>query len=279
VVVALVLAIAVGFFLARPGDATVPAPSLVGLTRDEAVTRASDAGVLLEFEERASDDAKDVVIGQTPGAGEWLRDGGTVTVFVSRGPPPVPVPDVTGLPQAEAELVLADEEFALEVVTEYDETVAEGLVLRTDPPANAELSVGSPIRVFVSAGPAPVPVPDVVGATYDEAVATLADSSFGATRVDEFSDTVESGDVIRTEPAVGTEIDRDSTVTVVVSKGPEPVTVPSLIGTDVEAAAAQLEALGLEADVSNFRPGRVVRLQDPPAGTQLQKGEEVTLLL
>ncbi|HEX6311113.1 MAG TPA: PASTA domain-containing protein [Acidimicrobiia bacterium] len=279
VAVALVVAIAVGLFLARPGGATVPAPSLVGLSREEAVTRASDAGVLLEFRERDSDDPQGVIVGQSPGAGEWLSEGGTVTVFVSRGPPPVPVPDVTGQAQGEAELVLAGAGFGVNVVTEHHEEVAEGLVLRTEPAANADAAPDSTVTLVVSAGPAPVPVPDVVGVTFEEAAAALAERRFGVQQADEFSDTVPAGVVVRTDPAAGVEAARDSTVTVVVSKGPELVAVPAVRGQTVEAASALLREVGLVPDVDNFEPGGRVRQQDPDPGTQLRRGEEVTLFL
>jgi beta-lactam-binding protein with PASTA domain len=279
VVVVLVLAIAAALFLARPGGATVPAPSLVGLDREQAVTRASDAGVLLEFEERRSDDPAGVIIGQSPAAGEWLRDGGTVTVFVSRGPPPVPVPDVTGQPQDLAGLQLIDAGFGVETTTEYHDEVAEGLVLRTDPAAAADAPRDSIVTMVVSAGPAPVPVPPVEGLSFEEAEAVLQEARFSVVQAEEFSDTVPEGQVIGTNPPAGTDAPRDSEVTVVVSQGPELVTVPDLVGDSVEDASDALEALGLEADVENFRRGGTVRAQSPAAGAQVPRGEEVTLLL
>lgn len=279
VVIALVVAIAAGLFLARPSAATVATPTLVGLSEDDAATRAAQSGVVLRIEQRDSDDPAGVVIGQSPEAGEWLRDGGTVTVFVSRGPPGVPVPDVAGVTEDEARLVLGAEGFVVAVTREYHEEVPEGVVLGTEPPADATAPPDSEVAVLVSDGPAPVPVPDVTGVTYDEAAAALGDVRLQAAPGEEYSDTVEAGLVIRTDPPTGTETDRDSVVTVVVSQGPEPVTVPDLVGTTVEAAAAQLEDLGLEADVQNFRAGRPVQGQDPPAGIELDKGEKVTLVL
>ncbi|HUF84069.1 MAG TPA: PASTA domain-containing protein, partial [Acidimicrobiia bacterium] len=278
-IVALVLAIATALVLARPGAATTAAPSLVGLTQKDAADRASQAGVRMEVEERTSDDPAGFVIEQSPGPGEWLRDGGTVTVVVSRGPPPVPVPDVTGQPEAAAQLTLTAEGFLVELVPEHSEDAPAGTALRTDPPAGAKHPPDSTIKLVVSAGPAPVPVPDVTGRTYDEAVTVLADARLNATLAEEFSDEVEAGKVIRTEPAVGAPAARDSAVTVVVSKGPELVDVPDLGGMSVEAASAALRAVGLAPDVEDYEPGGTVRAQDPDAGTQLKKGETVTLFL
>ncbi|MGQ0805837.1 MAG: PASTA domain-containing protein, partial [Actinomycetota bacterium] len=115
--------------------------------------------------------------------------------------------------------------------------------------------------------------------TYDEAVAALAEARLGATMAEEFSDEVEAGKVIRTEPAVGQSAARDSAVTVVVSKGPELVDVPDLEGLRVEEASAALRAIGLVPDVEDYQPGGQVRAQDPDAGTQVKKGEKVTLFL
>ncbi len=277
--VALVLVLATAFLFARPGSADIAAPAFVGMDEAAAKTKAGDAGVLIEVEERESDDPAGVVLSQSPAAGDWMTDGGTVTVVVSRGPPPVPIPDVAGRPEAEANLILVDTGFAVEVVPTHDENVPAGVALGTDPAAGGQLSPDSTIKLLVSDGPAPVSVPDVAGRSYDEAVAVLGESRFSATRVEEFSETVEAGQVIRTEPAAGQQAPRDSDVTVVVSKGPELVAVPMLRGQTVEQASAALRALGLVPDVEDYEPGGRVRAQDPDAGTQVRKGEKVTLFL
>ncbi len=278
-IIALVLAIAAALIMARPGAATTAAPSLVGLTQKDAADRASQAGVRMKVQQRTSDDPAGFVIDQSPAAGDWVRDGGTVTVVVSRGPPPVAVPDVIGRPEGEAQFALADAGFLVEVVPEHSEDIPAGTVLRTEPAVGENASPDSTVKLIVSDGPAPVPVPDVTGRTYDEAAAALADVRLGATMVEEFSDSVEAGKVIRTEPATGEPAPRDSSVTVVVSKGPELVAVPSLRGMTVEAASAALRAIGLAPDVEDYTPGGQVRAQDPDPGTQVKKGEKVTLFL
>jgi serine/threonine-protein kinase len=66
-------------------------------------------------------------------------------------------------------------------------------------------------------------------------------------------------------------------VTISVSKGPELVAVPSLVGKSLDAATAQLQGLGFVVDTQSYLPGRVVRATDPAAGTQVPKGTKVTL--
>ena len=272
--------IAAGLLLARSaGGETVAAPQLVGLTQDEAAARAAKAGVVVEVEQRNVDDPAGRVISQSPPAGTFLDDGGTVRLVVSRGPPPVVVPDVAGQPEEQATLVLAGAGFAVDAKREHDENVAAGLALRTDPAANAKHAPESTITLIVSDGPRPVAVPDTSGKSYDEAVAALQAKRFSATRVDDFSDTVPPGAVVGTTPPAGQLAPRDSQVVVHVSKGPQPVPVPNVVGASVEQASQTLQANGLDADVQNFAPGRTVKSQAPAAGTPVARGTKVTLVL
>jgi serine/threonine-protein kinase len=124
-----------------------------------------------------------------------------------------------------------------------------------------------------------VAVPDTSGKSYDAGVAALQAKRFSATRVDDFSETVPAGNVVGTDPPAGQPAPRDSQVTVHVSKGPQPVAVPNVVNMSVEQASQTLQASGLDADVQNFAPGRTVKSQNPPAGTQVNRGAKVTLAL
>jgi eukaryotic-like serine/threonine-protein kinase len=95
-----------------------------------------------------------------------------------------------------------------------------------------------------------------------------------------FSDTVENGKVVGTDPAVNQPAAKGATVTIQVSKGPELVTIPSdIVGKTVEAASQQLQALGLVPDVENYGPGKTVRAISPKEGAQVKKGSKVSLIL
>ena len=281
-VLALVAAAALAASSLGGGGASVAAPGLVGLDEEAAATRAADLGLRLSIERQESDDVAGLVIAQRPAAGSFLSSGGSVRVVVSRGPPPVDVPaDLAGTAAADAQARLENAGFVVRVEHAYDEVVAAGLVIDTDPALGSKAPRESEIVLRVSDGPAPVPVPtEVVGKTYDEAVFILKAKGFGVARADVFSDTVDTGKVVGTDPAVGQAAPKGSTVTVNVSKGPELVTVPSnLIGMTVEAASQQLQALGLVPNVENYGPGKKVRATDPTGGTQMKKGSKVTLFL
>jgi serine/threonine-protein kinase len=66
-------------------------------------------------------------------------------------------------------------------------------------------------------------------------------------------------------------------VTVRVSKGPELVAVPKLVGKTLDAAQQELQAKGFEVDTQSYLPGRLVRAQSPAADTTVNKGTTITL--
>ena len=98
--------------------------------------------------------------------------GSTVTIATSKGPPPVPVPQVSGtFAQAEASLVAAG--FKVSQATEYSESVASGQVTRTVPGAGTPIQKGTTVTVYVSLGPPLVTVPNLRGKTVAQATARL----------------------------------------------------------------------------------------------------------
>ena len=101
-----------------------------------------------------------------------------------------------------------------------------------------------------------------------------------AVRVDEFSDSVPAGQVIGSDPPPGTDVPRNSQVSVAVSKGPDLVQVPSLGGQPIEAASRALQALGLAVSVQgNYVPGGKVIASDPQAGAKVKRGSTVRVFL
>lgn len=259
----------------------VSVPSLAGHTEKDARAMAERAGLTVELEAPViSDDPPGTVVSQQPGPGSSLREGKAIHVSLSLGPPPVDLPDVSGKPEGEARQLLVDAGFEVDEVTRVlDEAIPKGIVISQDPPGANQAPRGSAIRMTVSDGPRPVPVPNVVGKTWEEAVAALKAAKLGATKVEQFSDSIAKGKVISHDPIPGQEAPRDSLVKVFVSKGPDLVKVPDVRGKTVEAATKLLEGLGFEVDVVGYKPGRVVRNQDPRPGELEKTGTNITLFL
>jgi serine/threonine-protein kinase len=256
---------------------TVAVPSLVGLTQAKATDALASTGLSLSIVRRNADDPADTVIAQHPAPGAFVGDGGSVQLVVSRGPPPVVIATTAGQGPADAQAALEAQGFVVEVKHQYDETVPVDVVINTDPGGGAKLGRDSSITLLVSDGPAPVPVPDVTGQTFDAASQQLTSAGFTVSRSDDFSDTVDKDKVIGTDPPAGQGANRGAQIVVHVSKGPEMVSVPNLVGKTLDAAQAQLQAAGFEVDTQSYLPGRLVRAQSPAANTSVTKGTKVTL--
>ncbi|MFJ3384727.1 MULTISPECIES: Stk1 family PASTA domain-containing Ser/Thr kinase [unclassified Curtobacterium] len=127
-----------------------------------------------------------------------------------------------------------------------------------------------------------VSVPNVVGATYDSAENALKKRDLVAVRVDENSDKVDKGSVIRTEPGSGTNVARSQNIRVVVSLGPEQVAVPDVANQAQDAAQKALEAAGftigaINTDYSPSVPEGTVMSSDPASGSSHPKGTVINL--
>jgi serine/threonine-protein kinase len=140
------------------------------------------------------------------------------------------------------------------------------------------------VTVFASTGQELVKVPDVAGQSSVSAANQLGAAGFKVEPVNEPSDDVESGTVIRTDPAAGTDAPKGSTVQMVVSSGKEQVRVPSVVGLTQSEATAVLQDAGFQVasqDVTTLdatRAGRVIS-QSPTAGTRAGKGSTVTITI
>jgi serine/threonine-protein kinase len=155
-------------------------------------------------------------------------------------------------------------------------------VLEQDPLPDSVVDEGSTVTLSVSTGPALVEIPDVSGLSPKEARRRLEDQGLVVSLINKPSDAVPKGLVTRTDPAAGTEISVGSTVKLVVSSGTAKSTIPDLVGSQLDAALAELESAGLTANVvqqdASAPAGEVVD-QAPSAGTKVKKGSQVTIFV
>src|SRR5207244_12068727 len=105
---------------------------------------------------------------------------------------------------------------------------------------------GSTVSLTVSGGPGQATVPTVDGLTQSQARRKLEAAGFKVTVGREASDSVPTGQVTRTAPPAGTQLDKGSTVTLFISSGPRRVTVPSVVGESQDSASAELAKVGLK---------------------------------
>jgi eukaryotic-like serine/threonine-protein kinase len=132
--------------------------------------------------------------------------------------------------------------------------------------------------VVVSAGKPKVPVPEVAGRRAEVAQAELAAAHLKVRPERVFDDNVPEGRAVGTEPGGGSEVAWGSTVVLRVSKGPDLVVVPQVVGLSKKEAEERLREAGLEAHFVLPVGSRVVE-QSPAAGEKAKRGSGVRLLL
>jgi eukaryotic-like serine/threonine-protein kinase len=200
-------------------------------------------------------------------------------VLLLNGSKQVTVPDVVGASQAAAEKALRDKGFSTDSTFETSPR-RQGQVIGQDPSGGTEADKGSTVHLTVSGGPGQANVPSVAGLGRRAAAKRLAKAGFKVDEEEQFDDTVDKDHVIETRPAEGTPQDRGSTVTLIVSKGPEQVGVPNEVGKSLDDARTDLENLGFKVSVkreeSDTTDPDTVLSQDP-AGGEHDKGSTVTL--
>ncbi|AMM32470.1 protein kinase [Sinomonas atrocyanea] len=168
----------------------------------------------------------------------------------------------------------------------FDDAVTAGLIVNSTPAPGTQIRKFQGVSVLVSKGPQLFPLEDLRGKSLDDAKAaiTAAKDTVGAVK-EAYDDTVPAGIILAQDPGPGTSLRHGSTVALTVSKGPQPIPVPRVVGMPQSQALAALRAAGLDPQVSSDEvndrtvPKGAVAAQDPAPGATLTKGGAVTLTM
>jgi serine/threonine-protein kinase len=257
-------------------------PSVVGSTVQEASRQLNDLGFTVVVAHGQYDATpKGTVLSVDPVEGTSVREGSTVTLVPSLGPPPVLVPDLTGMTLDKATATLESQGLARGDVNQvYDDTIPDGSVVR-QVPVDGKAPRGSAVDVWVSKGHAPVPVPAVIGKDQHAAEQALKAAGFVPAVHTEYSNDIARGQVISVDPSEATKTPYGSTVTLTVSLGPETFAAPSFTGLSPSAAEAKAKDYGLKVSFFDIphTPQTTVISQNPAAGTTVHAGDTITLFV
>lgn len=193
------------------------------------------------------------------------------------------MPNVQGLERQEAmnELkTLRDAGFEIEEIYVYNQNVPKGEIIG-QVPKKGEVSEGIKITLTISQGLEKINLEDYTGKTMDEAVMLLEEKGIDVKTSEEMSDEFDEGVVIRQLPTSGQVIQTGDSVRLFVSSGPNKFALDSYVGSESAAAKTELEAQGISVNVqseyNNTVPAGVVISQSPDKGTEMKKGDSVTL--
>jgi serine/threonine-protein kinase len=192
------------------------------------------------------------------------------------------VPGVDGQAAAAAQTTLKDAGLQATMLDKFDDNVKVGIVIDTLPAGDTRIAKGGTVTVEVSKGPRMVQIPTVVGVDITEAKSLLAAALFpDPTVTEEWSDTVPANQVYASSPDQETLVRHDTAITLTVSKGLEPFTVPSVIGSTLKTAQDTLEFWALNVIVQHGRTldvdkGQVYK-QDPAPNADGHRTQDMTI--
>jgi serine/threonine-protein kinase len=204
-----------------------------------------------------------------------------VLVYALTRPEEVAVPTVLGQTEQQASATLNNEGFEV-AVQQASSRKPNGTVVRQDPRAGVKADKGSTVTITVSIGQGSAIVPPVAKVPQRQAVKEIEDKGFLVKAVKRHSTTIGAGLAIETQPPAGTRLGRGRAVTLFVSIGAKLVPVPSVIGSQQDAADTAIRGAGLIPDFENRdsdAPAGQVIAQDPAAGTTVKKHTAVTIVV
>lgn len=277
------------------GDKEPPSanfPDLTGLTQEAAVTKLEADGFTATpkiSQERNDTIPEGEFVSANHEAGTLVPITSAIELVFSTGPNATTVPDVNGMTQSEAQAAIKKAKLTVgEIKSEHVPNKAEGEAVRTDPEADEEVAVNTPVTLYIATGL--VDLPDLRGKSMDEAKDILSKLRLNVIIGDKITgeSDYEVGQVGEQSPAGGL-VKTDSTVTIREVATPEEgqaqkVLVPNVINQQLEVAKSMIAAEGLivngvtERSDDTVPAGSVIEV-NPGVGTELDTGQTVTLVV
>ncbi|MEV0242084.1 Stk1 family PASTA domain-containing Ser/Thr kinase [Streptomyces sp. NPDC050674] len=285
VAVLLVLGLGAGIWYINSGQFT-KVPPLLAKTEAQARDRLDEAGLDAGKVTHAHSDTvkRGTIIGTDPEPGARIRLHDSVSFTISDGPETVRVPALVGRKLSTAQDQLRDDGLEPGMVTrEFSEDVPRGSVISARPADGTKVRAGTGVALVVSKG-ARIDIPDVTGDDEADARAELEDAGLKVRIATErvTSSEYDKGQVVRQTPKSGGPAAEGDTVTLTLSKGPEMIEVPDVVGDSVDDARRALEGAGFEVDEDRGLLGLFgdeVKSQSVEGGGTAPKGSTITITI
>ena len=272
----------------QEAEETVQMIDVRGMTYDDAKLKLNEMGIGIKSagSEESDEYEEGQIMKQSVDAETVIEKGTTVEVTLAiKKVVLVKVPDVTGQTKEDAKYRLEQEGFLVDFTESFHDSVASGKVIKTSPDVGTEQEKGTTVYLTISKGKEKknTTVPGVVNTTRENAEVALKNAglSVGST-TEAFSDTVAAGNVISQSIDKDTTVEEGVTVDLVISKGPEKITMPNLWGNPKDRAIEKLHALGLSVEVyeehDDSTEGRVFKTS-PAADEKVAPGSMVQIYL
>lgn len=255
----------------------IEVPNLVGKTEDEAVETVKNSGIGIRYvgEEPSDEYDKGIICYQETEAGTEVPENSTINYKLSSGTAVITVPDVTGKTQGEAEAMLTEMGFTVNISKSYSTDYEAGQVVTQEPAANTQVKAAESINLEVSMGAQydGFTVPSVVGMSEADAKNALA--PLDVVVQSEASETVPTGQVTAQSLAEGVYVDKGTTITITVSTGSADATpTPTTTATGTWKCTQVLDTpIGYQNGVVKMELAQIVN--GSPQASTVMDGKQV----
>ncbi len=194
----------------------------------------------------------------------------------------VQAPAFVGLSLRDAEAKAADEGVQIEVQSsENSDTMPVDFILRQDPEPQTMVRKGRVIEVVTSSGPVSLTLPNFVGGKFEDAQSLITRNQLVLGDLIEKTDASAVGTVLDQDPPAGTDVNRNTVVTLTISRGTL-AAMPDLVGLSLTESRRRLSLIGLTVSKvivlpQTTQPAQLVLKQEPAAGDAIEKGGWIEL--
>ena len=224
IVVAIIFVIGI-MAMVRPFE-EVPdttAPELIGMDINEAMKKYSGFDIIIESSSFHEQYDKDIIYDQSVNAGMVVKEGATIKVKISSGIQYFSLSDYRNFEENQVYKILTDNEIEFNTVTEYNDDIPEGYVIKTEPGADTQIDTGTVVVVYVSMGAENTytTVPYVVGYKLEDARMILNSAGIRIGSVERVDTDGQSTEVLRQSLSEGTTVENGTTISLVIVREKE----------------------------------------------------------
>ena len=224
IVVAIIFVIGI-MAMVRPFE-EVPdttAPELIGMDINEAMKKYSGFDIVIESSSFHEQYDKDIIYDQSVNTGMVVKEGATIKVKISSGIQYFSLSDYRNFEENQVYKILTDNEIEFNTVTEYNDDIPEGYVIKTEPGADTQIDTGTVVVVYVSMGAESTytTVPSVVGYKLEDARMILNSAGIRIGSVERVDTDGQSTEVLSQSLSEGTTVENGTTISLVIVREKE----------------------------------------------------------
>lgn len=209
-----------------------------------------------------------------------METGEAITLVISKGAERYTIPSLVGLtPQAATAAIIKNPLIVGTRTQIYSDKIPKGFVISSDPLAGTQVRRNSTVNILISKGVETIPLASYVGKSGEQGLNELTEAGFNVESTYVFDEKVLTGAVVSQSPAGNSDVPKNSTVKLIVSKGSQYVYIPNIFSIQETSAVKALKDLELKVIVKKLGVKKIKQVTNisPKVGSKVKRGSKVTI--